>query len=143
MLADAAAARADGKLDLMGVGWDTIGALSVPVTHPRMDLVLRFLLAAHELRSTHTVVVSLLGPDGELGRMEAITQPWPEPQRQGIPAGRKAAIGMVLNFVNTAFPDFGAYHLAITWDGTEAREPIRLFVQQLQVPPQISAPPAI
>ena len=47
-------------------------------------------------------------------------------------AGKKIGLGVVLNFVNVIFPHYGSYQLAILWDGTEPREPLRLFVEEPQ-----------
>ncbi len=66
VLADVASQRPDGKIDLHGVGWDTVYAASIPAVHPRMDLAMRFLLSPQELETSHRVVVALMGPDSEL-----------------------------------------------------------------------------
>ncbi len=132
VLADVVSPRPDGKLDLHGVGWDTIFASAVPATHPRMDLVVRFLLSAQELEAPHRVVVTLLSADGaELARMQADAAPLTPEQRASIPPGKRVGLGIVLTLAGVTFPEFGAYSLVITWDGTEAREPIRLFVEPL------------
>lgn len=130
ILADVVSPRPDGKLDLHGVGWDTIFASNVPATHPRMDLVVRFLLSAQEVQAPHTVVVTLVSADGaELTRIQADLAPMSEEQRAGIPAGRRVAMGMLLTLASVVFPEYGAYNLIITWDGTEVREPLRLFLE--------------
>ena len=83
VLADVISPRPDGKLDLHGVGWDTIHASTVPATHPRMDLAIRFLLSSQELEAAHHIVVTLISADGlELSRLEADTQPMP--RRRGL-----------------------------------------------------------
>jgi hypothetical protein len=136
VVADIVSMRPDGKLDLHGVGWDTIHAAAVPATHPRMDVAIRFLLSAQEVETGHQVVVTLLGADRELGRMQANTQPMPQEQRATIPAGLRVGLGMILTLAGVSFPAFGAYSLVVTWDGTEVRDPIRLFVQPLPAQPQ-------
>ena len=133
VLADFALPRPDGKLDIHGVGWDTIAAPAVPVTHARMDLAVRFLLAAPELESDHKVLVTLTTADGsELTRMEANVAPPPDAQPPQLPLDRKVAIGLVLSFNMVTFPEYGTYQIAVFWDGNELRA-IRLFV----------APPAL
>ena len=72
----------------------------------------------------------------ELARMQADVAPLLPGQRAAIPAGRRIGIGMILTLAGVTFPEYGAYSLVITWDGTEVREPIRLFVQ-----PLVAAPP--
>lgn len=50
-------------------------------------------------------------------------------------------VGAVLNFAGLVFPSYGRYHLAILWDGTEVRPPLRLRVSQM-APPGMT-PPAL
>lgn len=129
VLADVISPRPDGKLDLHGVGWDTIFASSVPASHPRMDVAARFLLSRQEVESAHIVVLALVGEDGEeLAKLTAQAEALPQQQREQIPPGRKIGIGVILTLAGVVFPRYGRYHLAVTWDGTEAREPLRLFV---------------
>lgn len=135
VLADVASPRPDGKLDLHGVGWDTIFATAVPATHPRMDVVVRFLLSAQEVETDHHVVITLLGTDGaELARMQTDVAAVPPESRAAIPAGRRIGLGILLTLAGVTFPNYGAYSLVITWDGTEVREPVRLFVQPPPAP---------
>ncbi|MGN6867081.1 MAG: DUF6941 family protein [Solirubrobacteraceae bacterium] len=134
ILADVISPRPDGKLDLHGVGWDTIYASAVPATHPRMDVAIRFLLSSHELEAAHHIVVTLVSADGvELNRMQADTGPMTVEQRAAIPPGRRFGLGMVLNMAGVTFPEYGDYSLVITWDGNEPREPVRLYVSPLPV----------
>lgn len=134
VLADVVSPRPDGKLDIHGVGWDTVFAAAVPATHPRMDVAVRVLLSVHETEHPHQAVLKLVGQDGpELGRVTADIQPLTDEDRAAIPAGRRVGIGLVLTLAGTVFPAYGAYHLVLTWDGTEPREPLRLFVA---APPQ-------
>ncbi len=139
VLADVVSPRPDGKIDLHGVGWDTIYAATVPATHPRMDVAIRFLLSAQEVETAHRVVVTLISTDGaELARIQTDVEPMPPDQRAQVAAGRRIGIGMLLTLATVTFPDYGAYSLVITWDGTEVREPIRLFVSPL--PPAAGQP---
>jgi hypothetical protein len=138
LLADMASPRPDGKIDVYGVGWDTIFAAAVPATHPRMDLVIRFLLSPQEMETSHRVAVVLMGADRELSRMQADVQPAPPEQLAMLSAGRRAGVGLLLTFAGQVFPDYGSYSLVITWDGTEVRDAIRLFVQPPPGPPQLT-----
>jgi hypothetical protein len=131
ILADGVTLRPDGKLDIFGAAWDTILATSVPAQHPRMTLAARVLLSAHETKHPHRMNVVLHAADGEelaqaSGELGALS----DEQRKTVPAGKKIGLGLVLNFDNVVFPHYGSYQLAILWDGTEPREPLRLFVEE-------------
>jgi len=129
VLADVITPRADGKMDLEGVGWDTVFADSVPASHPRMDVAIRFLLSQQEVETAHTVRLALVGEDGEeLAKLDAEVGAFTPEKRAQIQPGRKVGIGMTLKIANVVFPRYGRYHLVLTWDGTEARQPLRLFV---------------
>lgn len=132
ILADGVSARPDGKLDIYGAAWDTIFAVAVPARHPQLTLAIRVLISQHEAEHPHNLTVILQGADGsELARAQGAVEPVPPEQRAQLPAGRKAGIGVVLNFQNVVFPDYGAYQLVIQWDGNELRDPLRLFVETL------------
>ena len=110
VLADVVSPRPDGKIDLHGVGWDTIYAATVPATHPRMDVAIRFLLSAQEVETAHRVVVTLISTDGaELARIQTDVEPMPPDQRAQVAAGRRIGIGMLLTLATVTFPDYGAY----------------------------------
>jgi hypothetical protein len=137
VLADIVSPRPDGKIDLYGVGWDTIISPTVPAMHPRMDLAIRFLLSAQEVETSHHVAVTLMGADGQLARIDADVAPLPPETRATIQAGRRVGIGIILTLAGVTFPDYGAYSIVITWDGTEVRDPLRLFVSPMPgAPPQ-------
>jgi len=143
ILADVISQRPDGKIDLHGVGWDTVFASTLPATHPRMDLAIRFLLSPHEMEAAHHVVVTLISADGaELIRMDADVQPMSPDARATIPAGRRIGIGMILNMSGVTFPEYGDYSLVITWDATEPRTPLSLHVAPVPFPgPPFAMPP--
>jgi hypothetical protein len=129
VLADGVTQRPDGKLDIYGAGFDTINAASVPAVHARLVLALRILLSRHETEHPHRLDVILSAADGqELARAHGELGALEEEHRSQIPAGRQAGFQLVLNFENVVFPEFGAYQIAIHWDGNETRPPLRLSV---------------
>ena len=129
MLADGVTPRPDGKLDIYGAGWDTIWARAAPATHARMVLAVRLLLSRSETDHPHRLEVVVRGADGgEIARALGPLDPLPEDDRHQIPEGGKAGLGMVLNFENLTFPEFGDYQVLILWDGNEVRPPLRLTV---------------
>ena len=118
VLTDVITPRPDGKIDLYGVGWDTIYAPVVPATHPRMDLAVRFLLSAQEVETPHQVVITLMGPTARC----TIAGRYPTVHRGAagcIPAGRRVGVGMIFNFAGVPFPQRGNYSLVVT--GTAPR----------------------
>ena len=129
LLADGVTERPDGKLDIYGAGFDSVIASQVPAIHQRLVLAIRILVTRHEAEHGHRINVVLQGADGaELARAEGQLAALEEGQRAQIPAGRHAGLGLILNFENVVFPAYGAYQFAIHWDGTEMREPLRVFV---------------
>jgi hypothetical protein len=129
ILADAVTPREDGKLDIEGAGFDTIGAAAVPARHARLALAVRVLLSRHETESPHWLGVVIQAADGaELARGRADFQPLPDDARAQIPAGTQVGIGMVLNFDNVVFPAYGNHQIVLQWDGNEPRPPLRLSV---------------
>lgn len=128
VLADVISARPDGKLDMHGVGWDTIFAPGLPVTHPRMDLAVRFLLTSQETEVAHAATVVLVDADGsELARIHNDIAPLDESQRAAVPPGRRVGLGMVIVLAGVRFNAYGPHNLMIMWDGTEVRS-VSLFV---------------
>jgi len=135
ILADGVVPRLDGKMDIFGAAWDTIFAAAVPAVHPQLTLAVRVLASRHEVESPHQLTVVLQDADGaELARAHGEIIALPEEQRDAIPAGRQIGLGAVLNFQNVLFPRYGAYQLAILWDGNEARPALRVFVQPVPQP---------
>ena len=130
VLADGVAQRPDGKLDIFGAAFDTVFATSVPAMHPQMALAVRLLMSRQEAAHQHTVDVILLEADGlEITKARGVLQV-SQADLDRVPAGRRIAVGAVLQFSNVIFPRFGAYHFVVHWDGTEARTPISLYVAQ-------------
>lgn len=132
ILADGVTPRPDGKLDIHGAGFDTVFAPAVPVQHARLVLAVRVLLSRHETESAHWLAVVIQAADGaELARSRADLQPLPDEAREQIPPGRQFGIGMVLQFENVVFPDYGDHQIVVQWDGNEPRPPLRLSVAPL------------
>ena len=129
IMADDVTPRADGKLDIHGAGFDSILAAAVPAQHGRLVLAVRVLLSHHETESPHWIGVVIQAADGaELARGRADLEAMPDEARSEIPAGRQLGVGMVLNFENIVFPDYGDHQIGVQWDGNQARPPLRLSV---------------
>jgi hypothetical protein len=136
ILADGVVLRPDGKMDIFGAAWDTIVASAVPAVHPQLTLAVRVLASRHEAEGPHDLTVVMQDADGaELARAHGEVGTLSPEQREAIPAGRQLGMGSVLNFQNVVFPRYGAYQLAILWDGNEARPALRVFVVPPPQPP--------
>jgi hypothetical protein len=134
VLADGVVARPDGKLDILGAGYDSVVAPAVPAQHPRLVLALRVLIARHEAEHEHRLDVIIQAADGaELGRGHAPVPVLPPDARSQIPAGRRFGFGAVLTFDNIIFPSYGNYQIVVQWDGNDARSPLLLSV--IEPPP--------
>lgn len=133
ILADGATQRPDGKLDIYGAGFDTVFAPVVPARHPQLAIVLRLLLSPHEAESDHHLELVLMSEDGpELARARAEVNAAPDEVREQVEPGDKMGIGAVLNLAGVVFPNYGRYHLAVLWEGTELRQPLRLRVMPVE-----------
>jgi hypothetical protein len=132
VLADAVVARPDGKLDVMGAGFDTVYAAAVPARHARLVLAVRVLLSRHETEHAHRLDVVIQGADGaELARGQGDLQRLPDEARKQIRPGHQFGLGMVINFDDIVFPSYGDHQIVVQWDGNEVRPPIRLSVVPL------------
>lgn len=136
LLTDGVSQRPDGKFDLFGAGFDTIFAPATPARHASLTLAIRILLTRQEAQNPHRIQVFLLHADGaEIARVEGQMTALPAEVVDTLPAGRRIAIVPLLQFNGLVFPTFGPYHIAIHWDGNEARSPIPLFVERTGPPP--------
>jgi hypothetical protein len=124
LLADEVVQRADGKIDIVGAGWDTIVAEELPVRHPQITIVLRLLLAKHEAEHEHQIELVLMGEDGEVARLTGTVPPAPADLLKTWPYGEKYGVATVINLQRIEFEAYGRYHFASLWDGTELREPL-------------------
>jgi hypothetical protein len=119
VLADHGTARGDGKLDIIGAGFDTIFAPQAPARHPRFVLAVRFVMLAEEARNDHEIAAVLRTSDGEeLSRAGGPFPPLPEEYIAEAPVGEDVGVAVVLVFENVVFPSFGMYVLSLEWDGT-------------------------
>lgn len=62
--ADYAQAHADGKLYVMGGGFQHIQVPALPYYHPNICVVMRVSFSQAECGETHTLTVTLTGPEG-------------------------------------------------------------------------------
>jgi hypothetical protein len=124
-LADFAVAHPDGKIYVIGGGWDTILVGSLPATHPHLSLVLKFEFTPAECGLQHTITIHPLDADGapflQVTTMQAVPQK--NPQYPRLPVG----LQYVLNVQGLMLTKEGEYIFSILVDGQEAASiPIRV-----------------
>lgn len=125
VLADYANISRDGKLNIMGV-FDRIGALSVPVRHPEMRLVLRMEVEPVELGRSHRVEIRCMDEDGEdLVRLEADVTISKE-----TATFRETATNHILDIRQLTFKKFGGYTFSI-FANNDLKKQIRFDLVQI------------
>ena len=114
LLADGANVSREGKLNLLGI-FDTIFARTFPVTHPQMQLVIRFGATADEAGSTRQIEIHLVAGEGEvLLRLPGALTVQPRALGQAI------RMDHVLSLNNVQFARPGRYRFDILVDGQVA-----------------------
>lgn len=113
-LADAAAV-ADGKLYVMGGGWDTLMVSHVPIVHPRIAVALVFRFPASTVATKPQVSVLFRAEaerSDELGSGVAALSLAAEVP----PSPRPVTVPMALNIDGFHIPDVGSYRLELAVD---------------------------
>ncbi len=125
------AAEATTKINALGIGFDTIYAVQLPVRHPHFSLVLQ-LRASPAEAGQKRIAVNLVDEDGR-DVITAVQGQFNIPRTEG----RTYGVGrFVMEFNSVEFKSYGSYTLAVTVEGMEvASIPFRV----LQPP---KAPPA-
>lgn len=128
-LADAAEAEPGHKLYVLGGGIEQIAGPEFPLTHPRMSLVMRFLIHPTELGRAHHLEVRMVDADGHsLARIEGDIETQPTEA-----TGREVPVNMVINLTNSRFEQPGDYALDIMMNN-QFQKSLPLRVSQLAAP---------
>ena len=127
MLADAAQVQA-GKLYVLGGGFDTITARSLPAVHRNLALVLVAVVAPEDRHRDLEITIRLIDEDGAAIGIEAKGK-----LRVGAPPnlapGASSTVPMVSSFANVQFPDAKGYAFSVMFEGSElARVPFRVVL---------------
>jgi uncharacterized protein DUF6941 len=124
LLADGANVTREGKLNLLGI-FDTIFARGFPVTHPLMQLVLRFEAEPAEAGTRRDVEVQFLAPDGRpLFRL---------PGAVGVQqrtVGDTVRIDQIVTLTNVQLEQAGRYRFEVRVEGATAAT-VPLHVEQI------------
>ncbi len=141
-LADFALGHPDGKIYVIGGGWDTIQVANLPAAHPHLALVLKMEFAPAECGQQHTIAIHPLDADGAPFLPVATMQVTPQknPKYPHLPVG----VQYVLNIQGLLLTKEGEYAFSILVDSQEAASiPLRVVRLEGQPsgPPQLPASP--
>ncbi len=117
MLADAAQVQ-NGKLYVLGGGFDTISVRSVPAGHPNLSLAMVAEVGPDEHQRDLDLLITLLDEDGNplgveaKGRLRVGAPP-------NLPPGSPTIVPIVTPFHNITFPEAKGYAFVVTLNDTE------------------------
>lgn len=124
VLADYANVTADFKLNISGI-FNMISAATLPTAHPRMYLVMQFLLEPAERGQTKTIEIKLLEADGK--QLLSIPQTVPLPEDAPL----NLVLPQIVELNGIIFAQYGEYAFYILVNGE----------QKARVPFVVVAPP--
>jgi len=117
MLADAAQVQG-GKLFVLGGGFDTISARSLPVVHRNLTLAMVAEIEPDERHRDLEILIQLLDEDGRSLDIEARGK-----LRVGappnLPPGATSIVPIVSPFYNIQFTEAKGYAFIVTFEGNE------------------------
>jgi hypothetical protein len=120
-------AEAAGKVNALGIGFDTIHAAQVPVRHPHFSLVLQLRTSVAEAGQKR-IQVNLVDEDGK-DVIPTVQGQFNLPRTEG----RSYSIGrFVMEFNSVEFKSYGSYSVTVAVEGLEVAS----------IPFRVAAPPA-
>jgi hypothetical protein len=128
MLADSAQVQG-GKLYVLGGGFETIRAKSLPVVHRNINLALIVEVGPEERHRDLDLVIDLIDEDGQplgvqaKGRLRVGAQP-------ALPPGASSLVPLVSPFYNVRFPEAKGYTFVVR-HGDDELGRIRLRVVEV------------
>jgi len=135
ILAESAEAL-NGKVYLLGGGFDTINAKKVPIVYPKMSFVLKIIFEAAEIGREHKLEIQIMDEDGKniIGITGNLKIAGKSPEH---PKGWKQSMVTVINLANLKFSKFGNYSINVVINNSVLKSvPLRVFekVDILQFP---------
>lgn len=121
LAADYAAVDASGKLNILGA-FTTINAISFPVKHQLMHLVIKLQMEGGEPPKTKKMRVKLVNQDGQ--ELYHIASDFTMPTGKH---GQRLEFVAVLGFRDLEFPQPGTYEFRVQVDGEEEALVIELL----------------
>lgn len=117
MLADAAQVQG-GKLFVLGGGFDTISARTLPVVHRSLAVALVAVVSPEERHRDLELVITLMDEDGKSlgvqakGKLRVGAPP-------NLPPGSSSVVPIVTPFYNVRFEEAKGYAFAVDFEGDE------------------------
>lgn len=108
LLADGAQ-ESQGKLYVLGGGWNLLAVQGLPATHPAAALAIRLLVPWNETNEPLRFEIRLEDPDGQQLLPEPLTAELTVGRPPQLPAGAEQAIPLVVNLRDTELPKAGTY----------------------------------
>ena len=111
MLADSAQVQG-GKLNILGGGFETIRARTVPVVHRNLNVALILEVGPEERNQDLDIIIDIIDEDGQelgvqaRGRLRVPDQPQ-------LPPGATSQVAVVSPFFNVRFPEAKGYTFII------------------------------
>lgn len=134
LLADAVQAS-QGKLFVLGGGWDVLTVRSLPARHPSMGIGLRVRVPWGWPGDSVRLDVELQDEDGKSVLPGSLSAPVPVRRPEHLPEGQDLTVVRALTFTNVIFRNEGAYSFVVSIDG-EVKERLRFMVRVRQAKPE-------
>jgi hypothetical protein len=135
-LADSVAGPGDGKVYILGGGWNVLHTQSLPTRHPRLGIALLvtvpYLLATNEahrlelrLEDSDRVALPLADAPPDVatqdGKVRHLATEFAVGRPVGVEPGDEQVVGIAVNIDGLVFERAGSYSFVIDIDGQEAR----------------------
>lgn len=127
LLADAVQAS-QGKLFVLGGGWDVLTVRSLPARHPSMGIGLRVRIPWGWPGENVDLEVELQDEDGGSVLPGSLKAPVPVRRPDHLPEGQDLTVVRALTFTNIVFRREGAYSFVVSIDG-EVKDRLRFMVR--------------
>lgn len=127
LLADAVQAS-QGKLFVLGGGWDVLTVRSLPARHPSMGIGLRVRVPWGWTGESVGLEVELQDEDGGSVLPGSLKAPVPVRRPEHLPEGQDLTVVRALTFTNLVFREAGPYSFVISIDN-DVKERLRFMVR--------------
>ena len=133
ILADAVQAS-QGKLFILGGGWDTLFVGSFPAQHHALGIALRLRVPWAAAGTKLSLTIDLEDEDGaSILSEKKLRHDFVTRQPRGVPEGSDLGIVRAFTFNNVPLPSPGSYSFVISVDGQELHR-LRFFARSRQGP---------